>query len=263
MHDQNFKNLIPDYPVQSLNGNPICHSAGFCYTPCELVTSLMPDVARACFRAKKILEGIVYDTVYLEGNPFTFPEVKTLLEGITVGGHRLSDERQVVNQAKSWKTLLNLVETGLFDLSKNTFCRLHGIVAEEEALEWGNFRTGSVSIAGTEHVPPPSDDLGVIFDNGVAFIKNIENPHEKGMLFYLFGSLHQFFWDGNKRTSRLMMNGILLSSGFDIINIPAKKRLEFNEKMLRFYDSHDGSEMISFLASCSLDATLQILGVKP
>ena len=38
---------------------------------------------------------------------------------------------------------------------------------------------------------------------------------------FLFGSLHQFFWDGNKRTARLMMNGILLSEGYDAISIPA------------------------------------------
>jgi Fic family protein len=232
---------------------------GFDYPECELKTSAVPDVIRACFRAQKILEGIVYDTVHLEGNPFTFPEVKTLLEGITVGGHKLSDERQVLNQAKSWKTLFHLIQSGRFDISKETFCLLQSIVAEEEALDWGTFRTGTVAIAGTEHIPPSSGDPDAIFDQGIDFINKIKNPHEKGILFVLFGSLNQFFWDGNKRTSRLMMNGILLSAGYDVINIPAKKRLEFNEKMTRFYDSRDGSEMIAFLVSCSLDSELRMI----
>ncbi len=37
----------------------------------------------------------------LEGNPFTYPEVQTLLEGITVGGRRLSDERQILSLSES------------------------------------------------------------------------------------------------------------------------------------------------------------------
>lgn len=34
----------------------------------------------------------------LEGNPFTYAEVQTLLEGITVGGHKLADADQILRQ---------------------------------------------------------------------------------------------------------------------------------------------------------------------
>ncbi len=222
-------------------------------------TTTVPDVARVCFRAKKALEGIVYDTVHLEGNPFTFPEVKTLLEGITVGGHKLSDERQVLNQAKSWHVLLKKVQRGEFTVDRTTFCELQAIVAAEEALECGVFRTGPVSIAGSEYQPPAAAELDTLFDQGVAALESIQQPHWKGILFFLFGSLNQFFWDGNRRTSRLVMNGILMSSGYDVINIPAKKRLDFNEKMMRFYESQDAAEMVEFLVGCSLDPELRIV----
>lgn len=68
--------------------NMICADGpplGFPYDACEFTTTSGTDVRHACFRVRKILEGIVYDTVALEGNPFTLPEVKTLIEGITVG----------------------------------------------------------------------------------------------------------------------------------------------------------------------------------
>lgn len=74
---------------------------------------------------------------------------------------------------------------------------------------------------------------------------------------YLFGALNQFFYDGNKRTSRLMMNGILLGAGEDAISVPGGSRLEFNQAMIRFYDSQDGTEMMRFMASCSLDPQLR------
>ena len=132
---------------QSLMSSPI----GFTYRWSGLDGLLPPDTRRVIFRAKKVLEGLVYDTVYLEGNPYTFPEVKTLLEGITVGGHRLTDQRQVLNQAESWHVLFDLVQGGRYSLGKDTFLRLHAIVAREEALTWGVFRDGEVTIAGTKY----------------------------------------------------------------------------------------------------------------
>jgi Fic family protein len=207
------------------------------------------EVKRTCFRLKKVFPEYVWNTVYLEDNPFTFPEVQTLLEGITVGGHQLADQQQVLNQSNSLNQLLTLVKQKNFTLDEPTFCQLHHLVAFEEALEWGVFRTGAVKIAGTEHNPPPAEQLDQIFNNGITYLNNITNPLEQAMAMFLFGSLHQFFYDGNKRTSRLMMNGILLSNGIDAINIPAKKKLEFNQTMIAFYDSHHADNMMKFLVS--------------
>jgi hypothetical protein len=48
------------------------------------------------------------------------------------------------------------------------------------------------------------------------------------------------------------MNGLLLESGQDIISIPAAKRQEFNEKMVRFYESAEATEMMAFLSECQI-----------
>ncbi len=237
--------------------NASSSALGFTYGPVAFRTDHRRDVRRACFRVRKVLEGVVHDTVALEGNPFTLPEVKTLLEGVTVGGHRLDDERQVLNQAASWKALLAAVDRGTFELDKATFCDLHALVAREEALEWGAFRTGSVTIAGTNFEPPPWESLASIFEEGLETLNRIDGLHERAIAMYLFGALNQFFYDGNRRTSRLMMNGILLGAGEEAISVPARRRLEFNEAMIRFYDSLDGTEMIRFMASCSLDPQLR------
>ena len=66
--------------------------------------------------------------------------------------------------------------------------------------------------------------------------------------------MQQFFFDGNKRTARFMMNGVLMSHGIDAISVPAARAREFNEKMVRFYLGKDGSEMMDFLASCHPEA---------
>lgn len=215
-----------------------------------------------CFRFHRLLPEFVWDASMLEGNPITFPEVQTLLDGVTVGGHRLSDQDQVLNLAESSRRLLKLVKARRFGLSKMIFTELHAIVARNEALEWGVFRgegketryTPDVALGEQgRYTPLPTEPgaprLNRVCQEGLAVLEQLP-PFERGLAFFLFGALQQFFFDGNKRTSRLMMNGVLLSNEIDAISVPAARAQEFNEKMVRFYVTKDGSEMMAFLNDC-------------
>ena len=219
---------------------------------------------RVVFRFSRMLPEYVWDAGVLEGNPFTFPEVKTLLEGVTVGGRKLSDQEQILNLADSAKYLVDLVKQGQFRLDKDTFCSLHARVARNEALEWGHFRgegaeatyTPDVALGERGRFTPLSTERGAerlneVFGNGVrALQENVSNPFERATAFFLFGSLQQFFFDGNKRTSRFMMNGLLMTEGIDAISIPAVRAKEFNSRMVDFYINRDATEMMAFVLDC-------------
>lgn len=138
------------------------------------------SIERVAFRFHRMLPEIVWDASMLEGNPFTFPEVKTLLDGVTVGGRKISDQEQVLNLAQSSKHLLALVKSGKFSVDKVNFTDLHGLVARHEALEWGHFRgegketNYTPDIGLGEHVrytPLPTvagaPELNRIFANGL------------------------------------------------------------------------------------------------
>lgn len=201
----------------------------------------------AFYLAKKDKIDFVYNTSALEGNAMTYPEVQTLLEGVTVGGHKLSDEQQVLNQNKSVDYLFELIENKSFILDIDTFTSLHAFVAKEEALKWGVFRSGHVNIGGTDYEVPHADTLEDIFTIGIEEIKKIHHPIVRAITMFLFAAKCQFFYDGNKRTSRLMMNAILIESGYPILNIKAKDRLEFNSMMVKFYDGDDITPSIEYL----------------
>jgi len=220
---------------------------------------------RVCFRFYKMLPEFVWDAAVLEGNPFTFPEVKTLLDGVTVGGRKLSDQEQVLNLAASAKRLLALVKSGQFSLCKAQFAELNALVARHEALEWGVFRgegqeqhyTPDVALGEQgRHSPlptqPAAPQLNLVFDQGIDALQSCP-PFERALAFFLFGALQQFFFDGNKRTSRLMMNGLLMSNGMDAISIPAARAEEFNRRMVHFYVSKNADDMMAFLTSCHPD----------
>jgi len=75
--------------------------------------------------AKRAVPALVYDAVNLEGVAMTLPEVQTILDGITVGGHRVSDQNMAINQAKAWELIFGLVEQGQFRFDKETALKIH------------------------------------------------------------------------------------------------------------------------------------------
>lgn len=53
------------------------------------------DEQRKIAYSKKI--DFIYDTTTLEGNTYTYAETETLLSGVTVGGHSLKEENEILN----------------------------------------------------------------------------------------------------------------------------------------------------------------------
>jgi len=82
--------------------------------------------------AKKMLPEYVFDTTQLEGNPMTFPEVQTLLDGITVGGHRISDAQQVLNLKEAWQKAFSYANKSTLIIDKSLYLNVHSSVAKEK-----------------------------------------------------------------------------------------------------------------------------------
>lgn len=215
--------------------------------------------SKALMIAQKEVSVFVYDAVRLEGINFTLPEIQTLLQGITVGGHKLSDQQIAINQSETWKALFQMIRESQFQLTKECAESLHAIAAKEEALEWGYFRSGSVLIAGTDYEPPAADELPRLFDEMIQGLNEIEDIYDQAIHIFLTMARCQFFYDVNKRMGRFMMNGHLLNNGYPAINIPASRQLEFNELMLEFYESGDERAMSQFVRSCLSDKIIRIM----
>ena len=226
------------------------------------------SVERAVFRMHKALTEFVWDASVLEGNPFTFPDVQTILDGVTVGGHKISDEHQVLNLAGSARELLRLVRGHRFALDKATSDHLHAIAARDEAFDAGFFRgegserhlTPGVALGKFGRYLPPrtepgGENLRTLHARGLAAITTeLTTPYEQAVVYFLFGALRLFYFDGNKRTARYMMNGHLMSHGIDAISLPARRAREFNSLMVEFYRSRTATRMVAFLTDCHPDA---------
>jgi Fic family protein len=219
----------------------------------EVKMNITPHKEKALFLAKREVSVLVWDAVNLEGINYTLPEVQTIIDGITVGGHRVSDQQVVINQKKAWDKLFHLVKSGDFKLNKQTACEIHSRAGFDDALKWGHFRDANVKIAGTDYLPPSYNKLDDLFHTMIEKANKIHDIYDKAIYIFLDMARHQYFYDINKRTGRFMMNGVLLNEGYPIINVKAKDKLEFNTLMLNFYESGDMHEMNQFLKK-SMDA---------
>ena len=244
----------------------ILEKMGFSWNRAAVPAGRGTSVERAAFRHKQSIAEFVYDAGALEGNPFTYPEVQTLLEGITVGGRKLADQQQIHDLGEAANKLFKLVHVGEFRVEKPVSDEPHRLVAKGEALDPGHFRGEgdplnltvwpSVYLGREErHWPLPTKegapDLNRVYVEGIeALASEVSNALELSMAYFLFGALQQFHCDGNERTSRFMMNGILMSHGVDPISIPAARLQDFNEKMVRFYTDKDATEMMRLLIEC-------------
>lgn len=213
-------------------------------------SNIIPNKRMAKHLAIREVPSLVYEAVNLEGVAMTLPEVQTILDGVTVGGHKISDQNMVINQANTWKRIFKLIDEDSFEFTKAIALELHKIAGKEEAFEWGVFRSGNVSIRGSDYEPPSAEKLDEIWIETESEIDLNTDVYDKAISAFLKMARAQFFRDINKKMGRFMMNGILLNEGYPIINVPVKRQLEFNKLMLEFYSSNDMKSMNQFLRSC-------------
>ena len=220
---------------------------------------ITPNKDKALMLAQREIAVFVCDAVELEGIHFTLPEIQTLLEGITVGGHKLSDQQIAINQGNAWRSLFSSIREHEFQLNLEYTCQLHHIAAKEEALEWGMLRSGGVTIAGTSYMPPSADKLHDSFKSMIEESALFDDIYDQAIFIFLTMARCQFFYDVNKRMGRFIMNGLLLNSGYPAINLPASRQLEFNQLMLVFYGSGDQDPMNQFMRSCLDERLIHIM----
>jgi len=128
-------------------------------------------------------------------------------------------------------------------------------VARNEALEAGLFRGegrfsggGTVNVQGETFRALPGDaTLMGVFEEGVQDIERIQHPLARAVTYAAFAAYHQFYFDGNKRTGRFVMNTILMSHGFDAIMTPARLREEYNRSLAQMYLTDNLTPHMRFL----------------
>ena len=199
---------------------------------------------QSLFLAKKKWDENVYCGMKMENRGVTFPQTQTILNGVNVPNVQLDDIQAILNMRDAWKFLLGTVKE---PVTFEYWCKLNEYIARNEALEWGKLRTGMVGISGTDYEPPVPEKNKVMTEFETILNDTVTTVTDKALDAFTWGTRGQFFWDGNKRTSLMLANKILVSAGAGIMTITDKYMEQFNSLLLDYYNTGNSKELKQFL----------------
>lgn len=194
--------------------------------------------------AEKEQSKNIYCGMRMENRAVTLNQTRAILNGVNVPNVQLDDIQAILNMRDAWKYLLHTVEELI---TFAYWCKLNEYIARNEALEWGKLRTGTVGISGTDYIPPiPEKEQVITTLEDIVSDKGM-TATDKALEVFTWGTRGQFFWDGNKRTSLMLANKILISAGAGIMTITDKYMEQFNVSLLEYYNTGKPSELKKFL----------------
>lgn len=202
------------------------------------------------FLAKRNIVDSIYKSSHIEGIDITFPETQKIFDGGNVSKLRI-DEIQTINNLKhAWLFVLNSINNKN-DL--NLLKSINSLVGSNLVDNAGNKRNYNVSIGGTDYKPEIPDEKKVEKYINDTISDSSKTITDRAITIMCYLMRTQFFNDGNKRTSMLFANKILIENGKGIISVSVDKDVEFGNKILEFYETNDNTKLKKFIYDECLD----------
>ena len=194
------------------------------------------------FLAKKTLALNIYNSARLEGINTTYPDTQTILEGVNVPTLKLDEINCILNLRDAWNYTLTNIDA---EVNLNFICKVNSFVSRNESLEWGVLRNGKVGINGVDYIPDIPNEKDII--NNIENILKEKSTTLKSINLMLYLMRNQVFWDGNKRTSMIVANKILIQNGCGIITVKEEYIGEFNTLLTEYYNTGNKDKITKFL----------------
>lgn len=202
--------------------------------------------------------GFTYSSNALEGNTLTISETKILLEdGITVGGRPLKDCYEAIGHGAAYDFILELARQQDMNITEDTIKKLHRLFYQKvDADQAGQYRSIQVYISGTEYIPPAPDAVPLSMKHLVDQIRSsrsILHPIElAAMAHKQLVDIHPFI-DGNGRAARLLMNLLLVNTGYGVVSIPPIWRNDYINALSASRRQQDMEPFCKLIAECVIE----------
>ncbi|CAM5181602.1 hypothetical protein OURE66S_00678 [Oligella ureolytica] len=204
----------------------------------------------------------IYHTNAIEGNSLSLIETKVILsDGVTVGGKKLSEHLEAINQAEALAFLEESVKNNI-EISQSFIRELHCYVLNHDEKNRGRYRESSVFIEGSATVTALPSTIQASLDSIVSDYS--VNKEQYGLITAVarfhagFEEIHPFN-DGNGRTGRLLMNLELLKGGYPITIIEQQDRPEYYESLERAQTGDRDIQPLTRFIEKSINKTISFL----
>lgn len=195
------------------------------------------------YRISQALElEYTYESNRIEGNTLTLNETDLVInEGLTISGKSMREHLEAINHQDAIEYVKQLIDKNS-QIDERTILSIHNLILRGINKEYaGKYRNVQVMIKGSKHLPPQAYLVPKQMEDLLLwYYQNKSNMHPV----VLAAEMHQRlvtihpFIDGNGRTSRLLMNLILLKNGFVIANLKGD-----TSSRLAYYNSLEKSQI--------------------
>ena len=221
------------------------------------------------YRIAQALElEYTFESNRIEGNTLTLRETDLVInEGLTISGKSMREHLEAINHQEAIAYIKHLMEKST-NLNEREVLSIHNLILRGiNPNDAGRYRRVQVMIKGSSFMPPQPfmvakemEDFFIWYEtnkNGLHPIVLAAEMHERLV------TIHPFI-DGNGRTSRLVMNLILLQNGYVIANIKGDydSRMQYYNALETAQTKNNKEDFLLFIAQIekeSLERYLQII----
>ena len=204
--------------------------------------------------------AFTHESNRIEGNTLTLSETHMIVnEGITIGGKSMREHLEVINHKEAIDLIHDFVKNKV-QLNSFYLKQIHQLVLKGiDKQNAGVYRSVPVRISGSAHVPPEPYRIEKMMEDYFLFYemhKNEIHPvilaaemHERLV------SIHPFI-DGNGRTSRLVMNLILLQNGYTLVNLKGDldKKIKYFKALENVQVNHDNESFHALIIEHAIES---------
>ena len=198
---------------------------------------------------EEFIVRFTYNSNAIEGNRLSLRETSMILtENIIPAGTTPNDYNETINSKECYEFIKNY--TGEFN--QKFFLKIHGLLAKNTHCKIvGTYRDHDVKISGSNWIPPSNkkirEEMRKIFQWYYIERKKL-HPVELGAILHnKLVRLHPFS-DGNGRTSRVVMNWILMKNKFPMFYVELRDKIHYYEA-IEEGDKGNDTKIVQYIAS--------------
>ena len=204
------------------------------------------------FVAKRNIVDYIWKSANLEGIAVTYPETQAIYDGGIVNGLTVDKIIAINNLKYAWQFILKNED---IDYDFKFLCQIHKLTCDKLVLDQnlGRLRTTPVNIGGTSWKPNFPIESQIKEELEELLNQSEKTKTEIAIEVMLWIMRRQMFIDGNKRVGMLFANKIMIDNGCGIITIAQENQSTFFEKLIKFYESGNNTDLKKWIYETSID----------
>lgn len=188
---------------------------------------------------ERLIIELSWKSSQIEGNTYSLLETEALIKGKEEAkGHKKEEAIMILNH-KEALDYINQNRNNFLSMSISKIEDIHYLLTKNLGIA-RNLRKVAVGIVGTKYQPLGTNyQIKEVLEKTCELINKENNPFSKAVILAILIAYIQPFEDGNKRTSRLTANAILLAYGICPLSYRNVNEAEYKKAVVLFYEQNN------------------------